>query len=65
MRGYHVYKDIELPCSPEQIFSKIVIPRDHKFRKALPDLDGYKASSVVSKRRAASMHNFISGVIRS
>ena len=35
------------------------------FRRALPDLDGYEAPSVVSKRRAASMHSFISGLIRS
>ena len=34
-------------------------------RRALSDLDGYEAPSVVSKRQAASMHSFISGLIRS
>ena len=34
MRGYHVYKDIsELPCSPAQIFAKIVMPRDQNIPK--------------------------------
>ena len=28
--SYHVYKDIsELPCSPEQIFAKIIMPHNH------------------------------------
>ena len=37
------------------------------FRRVLPDLDGYEleARSVVSKRRAASMHRFISGLSKS
>ena len=34
MRGYHVNKDIsELPCLPEQIFAKIVMPCDQNIRK--------------------------------
>ena len=52
MHGYHVYKDIlELPCSPEQIFAKIVMPRGKNISKgAIPDMDSYEAPSVVSKR---------------
>ena len=37
MCDYYVYKDIsELPCSPEQIFAKIIMPRVARiFRRAL------------------------------
>ena len=34
MRGYHVYEDIsELPCLPEQMFAKIIMPRDQNIPK--------------------------------
>ena len=34
MHGYRVYKDIsELPCSPEHIFAKIVMPCDQNIPK--------------------------------
>ena len=35
------------------------------FQRALLDLGGYEAPSVVSEWLSASMHNFISGLIRS
>ena len=66
MHGYHVNKDIsELPCSPEQIFAKIVVPCDLNIPKGIAGFGQLRGSSVVSKRRAASMHSFTRALLES